>query len=429
MNRNPQAEPRFLAVLPSLRADQRGVIAILAALALTLLMGFAGLAIDVGYWQSIHRQMQAVADQAAYSAANYATQHAASAAATVAKGVSAAAGFIDGQKGVTVTVNNPPASGGYASDNNAWEVIVRQAQPMWLASLFLSSGPTLTGRSVALEDAVNPATACIIALNTSASPALQIDNNANLSSPTCGIASNSTSADGLSVGNNATVAGPVNVVGQWSIGGQANMTGSPRIENGNPVPDPYSSLTLPATMPACTTQSGTFGNNSSATLNPGYFCGGLTFANNDTITLSAGTYYVKNGLSIGNNATIDATAGVTVVITDNSALTLSNNSVFKIYAPSVSSSSTPYPGMALMDLNTSPQTHTFQNNTTLDIKGAMYFPHHKLVFSNNADLNSVGCTQVVADTIEMSENVNVGSSCAGVGITPVAFGGNAKLAE
>lgn len=428
MNRNPRAEPRFLAMLPRLRADQRGVIAILAALTLTLLMGFAGLAIDVGYWQSIHRRMQAVADQAAYSAANYATQHAASAAATVAKGISAAAGFIDGQKGVTVTVNNPPASGGYASNNNAWEVIVRQAQPMWLASLFLSSGPTLTGRSVALEDAVNPATACILALNTGASPALQIDNNANLPSPTCGIASNSTSADGLSVGYNATVAGPVNVVGQWSISG-AHMTGSPQIENGNPVPDPYSGLTLP-TLPACTTQSGSYSVNASPPpLNPGYFCSGLTFANNDTITLSAGTYYVANGLSIGNNATIDATAGVTIVITDNSALTLSNNSVFKIYAPSTSSSTTPYPGMALVDLNTSPQTHTFQNNTTLDIKGALYFPHHKLVFSNNADLNSVGCTQVIADTIEMSENVNIGSNCAGVGITPVAFGGNAKLAE
>src|SRR5207302_1050489 len=44
------------------------LVAVFAALATTVLMGFAGVAIDVGYWQMAQRNMQGAADRAAYSA-------------------------------------------------------------------------------------------------------------------------------------------------------------------------------------------------------------------------------------------------------------------------------------------------------------------------------------------------------------------------
>ena len=50
---------------------------------------------------------------------------------TQAKGITAALGFVDGQNGVTVSVNKPPTSGGYTSSATAIEVIVQQPQPRY----------------------------------------------------------------------------------------------------------------------------------------------------------------------------------------------------------------------------------------------------------------------------------------------------------
>src|SRR5437773_60978 len=60
----------FLPRLASqLAADQRGVTALVTVLGLVVLLGFAGLAIDVGNWLNATRSVQSAADQGAYSAA------------------------------------------------------------------------------------------------------------------------------------------------------------------------------------------------------------------------------------------------------------------------------------------------------------------------------------------------------------------------
>src|SRR5260370_27918224 len=50
-------------------ADERGVSGLVTAIALTALMGFTGLAIDVVMWEVSQRSMQGAADQAALAAA------------------------------------------------------------------------------------------------------------------------------------------------------------------------------------------------------------------------------------------------------------------------------------------------------------------------------------------------------------------------
>ena len=61
--------PQVKAAARKLGADQRGVAGIVTALALTALLGFSGLAIDVVMWESNQRAMQGAADQAALGAA------------------------------------------------------------------------------------------------------------------------------------------------------------------------------------------------------------------------------------------------------------------------------------------------------------------------------------------------------------------------
>ena len=83
------------ALTRRLASDERGVSVVITGIALALLMGFAGLAIDVGYWLNATRGLQAAADQAAYSAAAAAgsTGCASTTAATQAIAIIAARGY------------------------------------------------------------------------------------------------------------------------------------------------------------------------------------------------------------------------------------------------------------------------------------------------------------------------------------------------
>jgi hypothetical protein len=69
-------------------------------------------------------------------------------------------GFVDGTASTTVAVNNPPAtttglancSSPFAGFNCYVEVIVTQPQTPLLSGIFLSSGPTIEARAVALAN-------------------------------------------------------------------------------------------------------------------------------------------------------------------------------------------------------------------------------------------------------------------------------------
>src|SRR5215207_7728816 len=104
-------------VLRRLASDRSGVTAIVTGIGLTMLLGFAGAAVDVAYWLNSTRGLQSAADQAAYSAA-----------------VAAARGYIDGQNATTVTIT-------CRSSDLSFTVRIDQDQPRWFTNLFLASAP------------------------------------------------------------------------------------------------------------------------------------------------------------------------------------------------------------------------------------------------------------------------------------------------
>ena len=57
------------STLCRLANDRRGSIAVTVALAMTVLIGFAGAGVDFAMWETAKRDLQGAADQAAYSAA------------------------------------------------------------------------------------------------------------------------------------------------------------------------------------------------------------------------------------------------------------------------------------------------------------------------------------------------------------------------
>src|SRR4029077_4316649 len=89
---------RYRSALTRLAEDRRGVTAIVTALALTVVLGAAGLAVDVAYWLNSTRGLQAGADQMAYSAASAAGQNGCTSTAAVpqALAIGAARGYARG---------------------------------------------------------------------------------------------------------------------------------------------------------------------------------------------------------------------------------------------------------------------------------------------------------------------------------------------
>ncbi|MBI5163713.1 MAG: hypothetical protein HY985_07405, partial [Magnetospirillum sp.] len=369
--------------------------------------------------------LQAAADAAAISAAYEAVAGDAadiSAAATVDAGRN---GFTVGDNGATIAVYNPPISGTYAGDDTAVEVIVSQPQTLLFSKLMLNSA-TISARAVARNGGGSGAgTYCVLALDATASQAAYLANNARLPNEDCGIAVNSTSATGLYLKNNAIVDGPVSVAGGYHTSNNAHLYGS--VSTGSVTADPYADVTRES-LGSCTTgQTVSASNNVTVNLVPGRFCSGLSFKNNAVVNFSPGTYYIESKFVFQNNAVMNATGGVTLVMVGNYAIDVGNNAKLNLTAPT----SGTYAGLAMFGdrTGTSTVTQTFDNNTTLNVKGAIYFPNQIVLLENNATSDADGCTQLIARKVSFSNNANLPSNCTGAGTTPIGAAAKISLVE
>jgi len=402
-----------------------GSVAIQLALASIVILGMAGLGIEITFLIYKHRQMQTVADAAAFSAAvakktGYPTDY-----SLEARAVTASVGYTNGTSGVDVAVHSPPLGGNYMANANAVEVIVSQPQTLGLVSLFGSGLYSVGARAVASPG--DTGAFCILALDTSASGAVRILNNGVVASATCGVAVNSSSTTALILDNNASIHGPVSVVGNYSL-----APGAILYDRSPPYPktsaaaivDPYASITLSATgatartQPICT---------NSCTLQPGSYAAGLNIPNGATANLTAGVYYIGTRLTLGNTVKVNANSGVTIVINGNYAISLGNGVTLNLTAPTAGATA----GLAMASTRTasSSVTQTFSNNAIVNLTGAMYFPNQTLLFNNNATINTPVCGQLIARIVRMQNNANLKNTCGGTGAVAMSGGGVVTLVE
>ena len=394
--------------------SERGSVAVQIGVGLAVLIGMAGLGTEGSFLLYKHRQMQSVSDSAALSGAMALSQADSRGPESEARAIAAGLGFGHGAAQVAVTVNVPPASGAYAGNAEAVEVILAQPQDLLIMRLFGDAAVNVGTRSVALRD--DRGRFCILALDPAAAQAMHLSNNAVIPNTECGVAVNSTSNSALYMRNNAAINGRVTTRGGWDLANNAALNGSPLEQHGPSIVDPYANVQLQA-APACTAQSGSGSNNVTRNLTPGHFCGGWTFANNVVLNLAAGTYYIDSKLSIKNNVTVNGT-GVTLVVNGNYAIDIGNNVTLDIAAPT----SGDYAGLAFFGLRnaTSSVLQKFSNNTVLNIQGAVYFPNQILEFDNNGATTSQGCTHVIARMVRMMNNVELKNDCAGTGVRPIS---------
>lgn len=277
--------------------NESGQVLIIATISLVVLLGFAGLATDVGYLRYMKQRMQSAADAGAIGGAS---ELAYGSFTTAAQNDASKNGFENNVNGVSVTVNNPPKSGQHTLDldpTNAHsyvEVIVAQPQPTFFMKALGKNSVDLQARAVGV---LKPGP-CMVALSSSSSGAFKLTPGGGYAVEVkCGIIIESNSTSALQTNGNTLTANSIGIVGGCKDCG-ANVTPSPT--HIDPVANPDPLAYLPNPTPSGTSRANPNISADSHTLQPGIYANGITIGYvsgnpGPDVTFAAGEYYITGG--------------------------------------------------------------------------------------------------------------------------------------
>jgi hypothetical protein len=449
------------------RPGQRGQAALFMTMTLTVSFGLIGLVVDLGwaYWrqEACLEAAQSAAMGGIRSAmisnttwpttctANSAVICQATATAcptnltppmTATTDVQAAClyawqnGFkATGKQSVTIATNigNPPTAGGVAT---SYYITARVTEQVPLTFLAVIAGRTSsTVAAVATAGVISsPAGDCVYVLDPSLSPSLNASNGVSVQSE-CGFWINSSGAAALSVTGGSTLTAldstSIDVVGNYSNANGGTITPTPTI-NSPAALDPFISRDVPLQRSAVNGRTyacsyGTAGgcahtststyvcdytnysqsNYASYTLNPGVYCGGITFGGVNAITFNPGVYILDGGgMSIGPGGGVASVSGTGVTFystgtnTTYKGITFSNGiQSLSLSAPTSGSMAglLYYQDPSLSPANNSNTTSIFAGGVSANFTGSIYLPHTALNFSNGTSTSTSSVGLVVYD--------------------------------
>jgi putative Flp pilus-assembly TadE/G-like protein len=431
--RRASSSAPMLHHLRTLRADQRGNVAIMMGLLLPALIGVMGLGFEISNWYMQTRAMLNAADSAAVAAAtngssNYAVE---------AKAVAAQYGFVDGVNNVTVAVSNSAAcpSGG----NTCYSATISGLVPLYLSPVIgyrgdavLSGSPQKTLTSSAVAQRINtPLSFCLLALGTSGAQGIRSNGAPNANMANCNVMSNTTAT--CNGGNlNATIG---------AAHGRNNGCGITQESNVPVAPDPYASLASNIPPNTCSSypQEPTHPHNpplpvsnqwsgSESLSGNAMVCGDLQLTGDTIInTSSAGAVLViENGQLDTNGYTLKTSngSGLTIVFsgTNGGGYTHypTGGGTLDIAAPTTGN----WKGVAIYqdpNLTSGVDISAAGNSPTWDITGLVYLPHSSVTFSGavNKASNGQSCFVMVVDNVTVNGTGSIleTGGCAAAGLS------------
>jgi hypothetical protein len=429
---------------------QSGQVLVGVAIAMVVLAGFAGLAIDMGTLRYQRRLQQTAADSAAVAGA----QNLQFGSGWVAGGLAASSqnGFADNNSGagcvggsvgcISVAINNGPLAGPHAGDLKYVEAIVSTVQPTYFMKVFgVTSKPVLT-RAVATNVSGGSNTNCLYTLGppTNSITGIDAQGSAILNAPNCGIADNgnldTTGNNYKVIGNSISVSGqclgshcgPPDVVCTASAPGTC-----PPLHDAPASQDPMKGLAAPSQPAASPDCPGTpcdyvAGKNGTYTIHPGTYSS-ITLKGGATVTMLPGIYYF-NGPVGGGSVT---PGGITME--GGSSLTDMSNPGVMLYFTNGSTMQKFVGGGSIPDVNLTPMT-TAENSTYAGILmfqdpadtqpaylggddnstfyGTIYMPTSTVTFFGNNHVTFDGTVITYSVDVQGNPTVNFGVAPSGV---------------
>jgi hypothetical protein len=163
---------------------QRGAVVSFVAIALAVIMGFAGIALDVGYLEYQQDNQQAATDAAAMGGAQEAaTDNCNNASDAVSAAVADAA--LNGYSSTYVQATSPPSTGPYANNACAVAVTITKTKAVAFSKLFGMTGKEST-QAVGVASVSSGSSGCIWLLDFNQADQTNFSNS-NIQVPTCAI--------------------------------------------------------------------------------------------------------------------------------------------------------------------------------------------------------------------------------------------------
>lgn len=249
---------------------------------------------------------------------------------------------------------------------------------------------------------------CFYVLAGSGSGTLSLNGTADLVSNACGIHVNSSSTTAVQTNGNAIIStSGLAVVGGISNPGAITVCGQIQT-SAAPAQDPLLGYDIPAYGNDCDHIN--FSVNSTATLNPGVYCGGIDIKGSGTVTLNPGNYILDGGVfKLGGSATLVGN-DVTIFLTSKlrsgyATLDMAGGGSVTLNAPT----SGTYAGILIFQSRNAPTngSNSINGGGNLNLNGAVYLPNQSLSFSGG-NSTSAPCTMFVVGQLSLTGSTNVG---------------------
>src|SRR5262245_9210923 len=371
------------------RHPRRGTVAVLAALCLIGILGFAALSLDAALLHQDRRAAQAAADSAALAAAgnvfaNFRANQGldpGGAAADAALAAAAANGFSSDGVNSTVTVNIPPLSGDHVGQAGYVEVYVQQFQQRAFSAIWSSDPVSVKARAVA-RGTWTAGNFGILVLDPFSSGSLNDNGGAAVTTNSKVIVDSNSPSATVVTGGGSITAPEFDVTGVpgTSLSGGGTINGTV-LDGQPPTPDPLAYLPEPdpSTMTVQSKKTVKLQNQGSLSLQPGVYQGGINVTGGN-LTLAPGIYYMDGGgFSFSGTGSLSA-PGVMIVNAPQS-----NSDVVGITgtgAINLSPITTGiYQGISMWQTRTSTNTLTVAGGGSGAITGTFYAQHGTLKVS------------------------------------------------
>lgn len=403
------------AVWRRLGHDRRGAMIPLLSLALVVVVGATAFAVDVGRARALSQSLKSAADAAALAAATRLPDRAAATAAALEyveknmpstefgrvldprdievgtwdakhrRFVADAHGKDDGASAVRVTTRLADANG--------------NAIATFFAGVFGVNSMDAASSSVAGRAGAP----CVIALDPTMMYALNLQPNASLVATGCGVQVNSTSGYAVWAAGGASLqAADICVGGAAPVASGSTVSPEPR-EYCPGVADPLAGLPFPSAS-GCDFDKASY-HKVKATLTPGVYCGGLTIKGGASVTLSPGTYIIRDGaFSIANNASLSG-SGVTIfLIGANAEIAFSGGSVVNLTSPTEGD----YAGVLIYQDPKSPAKNQWNGTSPSDLRGVIYLPTSALYADGSSSVTPErSCTVLITRELYLGSKASI----------------------
>ncbi len=361
--------------LAPLARNDDGSMAVIFALVLVVLLGAAGLGLDVGRAVSMHTKMGDALDAAVLAGVRASPGEQVAAATRIFN-----ANFIeDSAKNVSLTV--APTGDGEFSGTATAQLDTTLAGMLGIKQLNL--------KTVSKAAASGGGTVCILVLNKTASQAFLVNSGAEVDAPDCELHVESTAKPAAIFNAGSDISTQrICIYSKYIIdngGTHPNLELECITSN-----DPFAGKLSNPSSSSCTYSNLNF-NGGNVTLNPGVYCGWINFNNSPNVTFKPGVYVIKSGGWNVNGGKWSG-SGVTFFYADQSKIQFNSGVAVNITAPT----SGTYKDLVMFEKSGLSRSQlVFDDSRNMNLQGIIYLPSRDVTFNHGSSLTNKKMTLVV----------------------------------